>query len=100
VTDPRAADERVKAFNAFCRQHVRLSAECEAFISGWDAAERALVTPEDSYSAAVQFDKYHAMRSLLMVIANSDNEFSRRAAEVLAGERSEAIKRFIESITV
>lgn len=45
MTDPVPSKERDEAFAVFCKRHVRLAVECEAFISGWDAAMRSAPEP-------------------------------------------------------
>ena len=40
---------------------------------------------DERYAKTVRFNKYHAMSLLLMEIANTENRWKQRAADILAG---------------
>lgn len=60
------------------------NADCPHCAAG--PSEPAVALEEHSLSAKRQFDKYHAMQTLLVRIANSPSGFSEDARKLLAGE--------------
>jgi hypothetical protein len=50
------------------------------------ASETGERTPEDAYSERRRGEKYHAMQTLLMRVAHSQNAFSAEARRLLSGE--------------